>query len=141
MSERWHVWVNAEVPDEPLITRPKLTVWAEKIGVTQAEHDYRLVMALKGISTSGLAGFAFKGGTALNKLYYGESNRLSVVHSTRLAPAVVLKRALSRRWVEACCASRTPTINSATSTAKADRHRGVTPNGAASQPIRLRYPS
>jgi len=99
-----------------IITRPKLMVWAEKIGATglpQAEHDYRLVMALKGLSEHPELGreLAFKGGTALNKLYFGESNRLSVDLDFNAvgAPGVVMKRgAALRKLVEGVLREQDP---------------------------------
>lgn len=99
-----------------IITRPKLTVWAEKIGASglpQAEHDYRLVLALKGLSEHPELSreLAFKGGTALNKLYYGESNRLSVDLDFNAVgpPGLVMKRgAPLRKLVEGVLREQDP---------------------------------
>lgn len=99
-----------------IITRPKLTVWAEKIGASglpQAEHDYRLVMALKGLLAHPELSreLAFKGGTALNKLYYGESNRLSVDLDFNAvgSPGLVMKRgAPLRKLVEGVLREQDP---------------------------------
>lgn len=131
-----------------IITRPKLTVWADKIGATglpQAEHDYRLVMALKSLSEHSelRQELAFKGGTALNKLYYGESNRLSVDLDFNAvgAPGIVLKRgAQLRRWVESVLREQDPDYQlsykySERQTAIAARYAPLM--GAAPQPIKV----
>lgn len=65
------------------LDRRILTNWQGKIGAQTlllAEHDLRLIWALAGIyGDSKLCGrLAFKGGTVLNKAYFGESSRLSV---------------------------------------------------------------
>lgn len=65
------------------VTRGRLTAWADKIGIPSlalAEHDFRLTHALAGIySRPELRDcLAFKGGTALNKGWFGGFNRLSV---------------------------------------------------------------
>lgn len=99
-----------------LITRAKLAVWGEKIGafgIAQAEHDYRLMATLKGLyeNLELTRSLAFKGGTALNKLYFGEANRLSVDLDFNAvgAPAVVMKQgAQLRKRVEAVLREQDP---------------------------------
>jgi hypothetical protein len=65
------------------IAKGQLIVWADTIGIpnlTLAEHDLRLTHALAGLyAVPALKdALAFKGGTALNKIYFGKFSRLSV---------------------------------------------------------------
>ncbi|MDD5658174.1 MAG: nucleotidyl transferase AbiEii/AbiGii toxin family protein, partial [Elusimicrobia bacterium] len=65
------------------IHRGRLVAWAARIGIPNlalAEHDLRLTHALAGrYKSSALKdSLGFKGGTALNKIYFGKFNRLSV---------------------------------------------------------------
>lgn len=89
--------------------KDRLTVWADTIGIPNlalAEHDLRLTHALAGIYASPeLKGvLAFKGGTALNKGYFGKFSRLSVdLDFNLIGPPreVVKKGAPVRKAVEA----------------------------------------
>lgn len=65
------------------LTEAKVNRWGRRIGIGSArlaEQDYRLVELLRAIAEHDDLGarLAFKGGTALNKLYLGGVSRLSV---------------------------------------------------------------
>lgn len=64
------------------LTEARALKWARHLGAGSlrvAEQDYRLVHLVQAIAQDDLLGprLAFKGGTALNKLYFGENARLS----------------------------------------------------------------
>lgn len=66
-----------------VLSKGQLTVWADTIGIpnlTLAEHDLRLTHALAGLYCAPALKdvLAFKGGTALNKIYFEKFSRLSV---------------------------------------------------------------
>ncbi len=131
-----------------LISQPKLTIWAEKIGTAslpQSEHDYRLVMALRDLFQQEdlRRELAFKGGTALNKLYFGEANRLSVdLDFNAIGPQrrTVRRGAELRKLVEGVLREQDPEYQlsykySEGQTAVAARYRPLA--GIAPQPIKV----
>jgi predicted nucleotidyltransferase component of viral defense system len=65
------------------LNQTRLRTWADTLGVedlTVAEHDYRLVAVLEAIYSKDEVSkkLLMKGGTAINKLYLGNTARLSV---------------------------------------------------------------
>ena len=98
------------------LDKSRLTVWADTIGIpnlTLAEHDLRLTHALAGLyAAPALKGvMAFKGGTALNKIYFGKFSRLSVDLDFNLigAPSEVVKQgAPIRKIIEAVLREQDP---------------------------------
>lgn len=96
--------------------KSQLTVWADTIGIPNlalAEHDLRLTHALAGIYASPKLKdvLAFKGGTALNKAYFGKFSRLSVDLDFNLigAPKEVVKQgAPVRKVIEAILKEQDP---------------------------------
>lgn len=66
-----------------IISQDILTTWSDRLAIAdlvQAEHDFRLTSLLGAIRGHSelREKLAFKGGTALNKVYFGERARLSV---------------------------------------------------------------
>jgi predicted nucleotidyltransferase component of viral defense system len=65
------------------LTERDLRVWADEQGISDllfAELDYRLVKTLEALYRDDFLSkrICMKGGTAINKLYLGETSRLSV---------------------------------------------------------------
>lgn len=65
------------------LTDHDVRVWADEQGISDllfAELDYRLVKALEALYRDDFLSkrLCMKGGTAINKLYLGETSRLSV---------------------------------------------------------------
>ncbi len=98
------------------ISKGQLTVWADTIGLPNlgmAEHDLRLTHALAGLyAAPGLNDvLGFKGGTALNKVYFGKFSRLSVDLDFNLigSPREVVKQgAPIRKAIEAILRDQDP---------------------------------
>lgn len=99
-----------------VLSKSRLTVWADTIGIpnlTLAEHDFRLTHALAGLyAVPALKDvLAFKGGTALNKIYFGKFSRLSVDLDFNLIgpPREVVKQgAPIRRTIETVLRDQDP---------------------------------
>lgn len=94
----------------------KVQLWAERLGITNlvlAEQDFRLSYALTGIYEAPALrdSLAFKGGTALNKIYFGKFSRLSVDLDFNIVghPKVVVKQgATMRKAVQAVLQGQDP---------------------------------
>lgn len=98
------------------LSKGRLIVWADTIGIPNlalAEHDLRLTHALAGLYAAPALKdvLAFKGGTALNKIYFGKFSRLSVDLDFNLIgpPREVVKQgAPARKAIEAVLREQDP---------------------------------
>lgn len=98
------------------ISKSQLIVWADTIGIPNlalAEHDLRLTYALAGLYGAPILKnvLAFKGGTALNKIYFGKFSRLSVdLDFNLIGPSreVVKQGAPIRKAIEAILREQDP---------------------------------
>jgi len=130
------------------IAKGQLTVWADTIGIpnlTLAEHDLRLTYALAGLYAAPALKdvLAFKGGTALNKIYFGKFSRLSVDLDFNLIgpPREVVKQgAPIRKAIEAVLRDQDPSYEFRFSY-RADQTtliaRYAPQSGGAKQPLKI----